>query len=261
MSACIGNVIDLMSDDDSKVEEIISSPEKQESPPHRKKRQPFSPLNGRDLRKARTNDVNKGKEDPRYHMRRILHDQDDCISTYLFSTYKKKTISFHGVPPCHSSTPIVTDLAIRQRIFENQVGRALDATDDIARLLSCFMRNFIFLQGEPNKNAESGEYHTPHDQSWSRSSCQLHTDSRFLFRSDIGPSQYDHSIAYSTAENKKHLVGILSFLEKLNIKLGREKVQALRIHCIRYTRGNGMGKHADYFGIRLAMSDGYRVRL
>jgi hypothetical protein len=71
MSAHIGNMIDLMSDDDSKVEEIISSPEKQESPPHRKKRQPFSPLNGRDLRKARTNDVNKGKEDPRYHMRRI----------------------------------------------------------------------------------------------------------------------------------------------------------------------------------------------
>ena len=155
----------------------------------------------------------------------------------------------------------MTDLAIRQRIFENQVGRALDATDDIARLLSRFMRNFIFLQGEPSKNAESGEYHTPHDQSWSRSSCQLHTDSRFLFRSDIGPSQYDHSIAYSTAENKKLLVDILSFVEKLNIKLGREKVQALRIHCIRYTRGNGMGKCADYFGIRLAMSDGYRVRL
>jgi hypothetical protein len=63
MAACIGNIIDLMSDDDSKVEEIISSPEKQ-SPPHRKKRQPFSPLNGRDLRKARTNDVDKGNEDP-----------------------------------------------------------------------------------------------------------------------------------------------------------------------------------------------------
>ncbi len=170
MSACIENVIDLMSDDDSKVvDEIISSPEKQESPPHRKKRQPFSPLNGRDLRKAITNDVDKEKEEPRSHMRRLLHNEEDCISTYLFSTYKKKTISFHGVPPCHSSTPIVTDLAIRQRIFENQVGRALDATDDITHLLSRFMRNFIFYQGEPNKN-ESGEYHTPHDQSWSRSS-------------------------------------------------------------------------------------------
>jgi hypothetical protein len=31
--------------------------------------------------------------------------------------------------------------------------------------------------------------------------------------------------------------------------------------CIRYTRGNGMGKHADYFGIRLAKSGGYCVRL
>jgi hypothetical protein len=259
MAACIGNMIYLMSDDDSKVEEIISSSEKQSSS-HRKKRQPFSPLNGWDLRKARTNDINEEKEDLRSRMQRLLRNEDS-ESTYLFSTYKKKTISFSGTPTCHSSTPIVADLAIRQRIFENQVGRALDETDDIARLLSRFMRNFIFIQGKPNKNAESGEYHTPHDQSWSRSSCQLHTDSKFLFRSDLGPSRYDHPIAYNTAENKKLLVDILSFVEKLTIKLGREKDQAFRIHCIRYTRGNGMGKHADYFGIRLAKSGGYCVRL
>ena len=59
----IGEVIDLLSEDDSKVEQIIFSPEKQ-PPPHRKKRQPFSPLNGWDLCKARANDINKGKEDP-----------------------------------------------------------------------------------------------------------------------------------------------------------------------------------------------------
>ena len=63
MAAYIGEVIDLLSDDDSKVkvEQIISSPEKQ-PPLHCKKRQPFSSLNGRDLRKVRTNDVNKGTE-------------------------------------------------------------------------------------------------------------------------------------------------------------------------------------------------------
>ena len=231
---CIGNMINLMSDDDSKVEEIISSPEKQ-SPPHSKKRQPFSPLNGRDLRKARTNDVNKEKKDPRSLMRSLLHNKEDCISTYLFSTYKKKTVSFPGTPPCHSTTPIVTDLAIGQRILENQVGRAFDATDDIGHLLSRFMRNFIFIQGEPNKNAESGENHTPHDQSWSRSSCQLHIDSRFLFCSDLGPSPYNHPIAYNTEENRKLLADILSFVGNLTIKLGREKESAFRIHCIRYT--------------------------
>jgi len=101
------------------------------------------------------------RKDPRSRMRRLLR-KEDSETTYLFSTYKKKTISFSGTPTCHSSTPIVADLAIRQRIFENQVGRALDETDDIARLLSRFMRNFIFIQGKPNKNAESGEYHTPH---------------------------------------------------------------------------------------------------
>jgi hypothetical protein len=63
MAAYIGEVINLLSDDDSKVkvEQIISSPEKQ-PPLHCKKRQPFSSLNGRDLRKVRTNDVNKGTE-------------------------------------------------------------------------------------------------------------------------------------------------------------------------------------------------------
>jgi hypothetical protein len=114
---------------------------------------------------------------------------------------------------------------------------------------------------EPNKNRESGEYHTPHDQSWSRSSCQLGTDSRFLFCSDLGPSRYDHPIAYNTAENRKLLADILSFVEKLTFKLGREKEHPFKIHCIRYTHGNGMGKHADYFEIKLAKSGGYRVRL
>jgi hypothetical protein len=81
---------------DSKVEQIISSPEKQPHP-HRKKRKPFLPLNGRDLRKARTNDVDKGKEDPQSCMRMLLHNEDS-ETTYLFSTYKKKTISFPGAP-------------------------------------------------------------------------------------------------------------------------------------------------------------------
>ena len=63
MASYIREVIDLLSDDDSKVkvEQIISSPEKQ-PPLYCKKRQPFSSLNGRDLRKVRTNDVNKGTE-------------------------------------------------------------------------------------------------------------------------------------------------------------------------------------------------------
>jgi hypothetical protein len=127
----------------------------------------------------------------------------------------------------------VTDLEIKQRIYENQVGRVLDATDDITRLLSHFMRIFIFIQGKPNKNHESGENHTPHNQSCSHSSCQLHTDSRFLFRSDLGPSRYDHPIVYNTAENRKLLANILSFVEKLTFELGREKEHAFKIHCIR----------------------------
>ena len=66
---------------------------------------------------------------------------------------------------------------------------------------------------------------------------------------------------YNTAENRKLLANILSFVEKLTFELGREKEHAFKIPCIRYTRGNGMGKNADYFGIKLAKSGGYRVRL
>ncbi len=152
----------------------------------------------------------------------------------------------------------MTDLEIKQRIYENQVGRVLDATDDITRLLSHFMRIFIFIQGKPNKNHESGENHTPHNQSCSHSSCQLHIDSRFLFRSDLGPSRYDHPIVYNTAENRKLLADILSFVEKLTFELGREKEHAFKIHCIRTLSVTAC---VDYFGIKLAKSGGYRVRL
>jgi len=123
------------------------------------------------------------------------------------------------------------------------------------------MRNFIFLQGEPNKNHESGEYNTPYDQSWSRSSCQLYTDSKFLFCSDLGHLRYDHLITNNATENRKLLVDVLSFVEKLTIKLVGEKDQAFRISCIQYTRGTGTGKQANCFGIRLAKGGGYHVRL
>jgi hypothetical protein len=51
--------------------------------------------------------------------------------------------SFIVLNKCGPIPRIVTDLAIRQRIFENQAGRELDATDDIAHLLSHFMQNYI----------------------------------------------------------------------------------------------------------------------
>jgi hypothetical protein len=66
---------------------------------------------------------------------------------------------------------------------------------------------------------------------------------------------------YNTPENRKLLANILSFVGRITIKLGREKTHALRMHCIQYTRGNGMGKHADYFGIKLAKNGGYHLCL
>ena len=107
-----------------------------------------------------------------------------------FGDLRYGKVQYIGVSCC--TRGVIGSPENRQRIFENQVGRALDATDDIAHLLSCFMLSFMFLQGEPYTNHESGEYHTPHDQSWSRSSCQLHTDSKFLFLSDLGPLRYGH---------------------------------------------------------------------
>ena len=86
----------------------------------------------------------------------------------------------------------------------------MDATDAIAHLLSRFMHN-VFFQFEPNEN-EKGEYHTPRDQSWSCSSCQIHTDSKFLYHKDLGSSWYDHPIVYNTADNKKILANVLAFV-------------------------------------------------
>jgi hypothetical protein len=251
-------VIDLLCDDDS-VHSVVTSSAKL-STPQRKKRLPLLPMNGQNHRKTRTNDFDEGKESPKSCMRWLLNGED-CKSLFLFSQYKNNTVSFSSdTPMCHAYTPIVTDLVIQQSIFRNQVGQALDATDDIACLLSRFMRDFMFVQGEPNKN-DKGVFHTPHNQSWSWSSCQLHTDSKFLFCSNLGPSRYDHPIAYNTPENRKLLANILLFVGWITIELGREKTHAFRMHCIRYTCRNRMGKHADYFGIILAKNGGYSLCL
>jgi len=259
--AAIREVIDLLSDDkNSNVEEIISSPAKQ-PPPHSKKRKPFSPLNGRTLRKAKKMTSTKDRRmipEPAcgsFFSMRITKPHLYFLCTRIRLSH---FLLHHHVVLIQQ---IVTDLVIRQRILKNQVGQAFDATDEVAQLLSSFMQNFIFYQGEPNKNP-AGECHTPHDKSWSPSSCQLHTDSKFLLCSDLVPSQYyNHRITYNTPENRKLLGDIISFVEKLTISLVREKEHAFKIHCIRYTRGDGMGKHVDYFGIKLAKNGGHRVHL
>ena len=57
------------------------------------------------------------------------------------------------------------------------------------------------------------------------------------------------------------MANILSFLGRFTIKLFREKDIAFRMYCIRYTHGTGMGKHVDYFGIKLDKNIGYRIHL
>ena len=98
------------------------------------------------------------------------------------------------------------DLGTMDNIYKNQVGEALDATDAAAHLLSRVMRNCFFYQGEPNKNRETGEYHTTHNQSWSRSSCQLHTNSNFLVRSVISRRFCSNLPIADNSEENKQLV-------------------------------------------------------
>ena len=127
MATKISEMIDLLSSDDDSV--VSFPPPKIGSNPRQKKRPPFLSLNGRDFHKLRSNDNNKDK-DPRSHMQRLLH-REDQKTKFLFSSYKTQTISYLGSPPCHSYIPTVTDPVVRQRIFENQVGQAFDATDAI----------------------------------------------------------------------------------------------------------------------------------
>jgi hypothetical protein len=100
MAAKISDLIDLLSSDDDRVVSFL--PEKVGSNPRQKKRPPFLPLNGRDLRKLRSNDNNMG-EDPRSRMQHLFH-REGRKTMFLFSSYKTQTISFLGSPPCHSYT-------------------------------------------------------------------------------------------------------------------------------------------------------------
>ncbi len=113
-------VIGLLSEDNS-VHSVVTSSAKQ-STPQRKKRPPFSPLNGQNHRKTRTNDFDEGKESPRSYMRWLLQ-REDSYTLFLFSQYKKETVSFSSdTPMCHSYNPIMTDPVVQQTIFWNQVG-------------------------------------------------------------------------------------------------------------------------------------------
>ncbi len=68
--------------------------------------------------------------------------------------------------------------------------------ENITRLLSRFMWNFIFFQPEPNTN-ESGEFHTRQGQSWSRFSCRIHTASQWTPNHVQHPRKQEASGRYS----------------------------------------------------------------
>jgi hypothetical protein len=87
---------------------------------------------------------------------------------FFFSLFETRHVYFDRALACHSDTPVVSDPKIQQNILGNKVGLALTATNNVADLLLHFMQTIVFHQSEPNKNHETGEYHTPHDQeSWS----------------------------------------------------------------------------------------------
>ena len=89
MAAKTSEVIDLLSADADSV--ISFPPVIVESKPQQKKIPYFLSLNGQDLQKSRTNDANKGEENPRSGMWRLLHKEDREM-TFLFSSYKTKII-------------------------------------------------------------------------------------------------------------------------------------------------------------------------
>jgi hypothetical protein len=78
-----------------------------------------------------------------------------------------------------------------------------------------FFHTLPLLSAWAEKNRETGDYHSSHDQSWSYSSCQIHTVSKFLFRSDLGLFCYFHPITYNTPDNRDLLKKVLFFVDRL----------------------------------------------
>ena len=101
----------------------------------------------------------------------------------------------------------------------------------------------------------------PTDHSFDRTACQLHTDSKYQSRPDIRPHHPTMlPVALKTDQNSATFDYVLSFIERLTLKLGRIKTIPFRLHMIRYMCGNGMGWHGN--SLRLAdRQGGYCMRL
>ena len=75
----------------------------------------------------------------------------------------------------------------------------------------------------------------PTDHSFDRTACQLHTDSKYRSRLDIRPHHPTMlPVALKTDQNSATFDDVLSFIERLTLKLGRIKTIQFHVHTIGY---------------------------
>ena len=146
-----------------------------------------------------------------------------------------------------------------QALYENQVAVPKGATNRVCSLFASLARILIVYQ-DPQKVGIGGTT-GPTDHSFDRIACQLHTDLKYQSRPDIRPHHPTMlPVALKTDQNSATFDDVLSFIERLTLKLGRIKTIPFRLHTIWYMRGNGMGWHGD--SLRLAdCQGGYRMQL
>jgi hypothetical protein len=160
--------------------------------------------------------------------------------------------------PMLANTPVVPAEEL-QALYENQVAVPKGATNRVCSLFASLARILIVYQDPPKVGI--GWTAGPTDHSFDRTACQLHTDLKYQSRPDIHPDNPTNlPVALKKVENCATFDAVLSFIEKLTLKLGRIETIPFRMHMIRYMCGNGMGWHGD--GLRLTdRQDGYRMRL
>ena len=154
---------------------------------------------------------------------------------YIFNSFK----AFPGLgiqdqnrTPMLSNSPVVNVQDLLP-LYKNQVAVPKGATNSICALFASLAKILIVYQ-DPQKVGPGGTF-GPTDHSYDRTGCSIHTDSKYNSRPDI--RQHHPTML---PQNSAILDAVLSFTERLTLKLGHIKTIPFRLHMIRYMCGNGM---------------------
>jgi hypothetical protein len=128
--------------------------------------------------------------------------------------------------PMLANSPIVHAQEL-QALHENQVAVPKGATNRVCALFASLARILIVYQNP--QTVGIGGKTGPTDHSYDRTCCSIHTDSKYNYRPDIRPhNQTMLPVALKTEKNSTTFDAVLTFTERLTLKLGCIKMIPFR---------------------------------